>query len=341
MDRLEVSAAERTILEALAVSPDLPAIQARAEVVLRAAKGLDEDQIAAEVLMRRKDVIHWEKRFKTRGIHGLWDPPGPGPKKRVSPETERAVLWDVLYVASGMHWDARLLAQKHGLNRSAVYRIWDKHGIVRGKFGLVKIGHLKIFQDPLFGVSVSGIAGLYYGASGVLALTSTRRPLSELCFSANNAAAQQAGDGLIAELRKVAEFRKLDPRIVAEHAAELEGYFLCWLNAIEDWRESNSEVHLLAGLPTSAPQGATGVQQWLAEHPDFQMHYAPMAAGLPWVDFVQRCFVIIAALPVQARLVEDVQWITGELAAIPDQDWLARSFVAKQRVEEKKPSENL
>jgi hypothetical protein len=212
---------------------------------------------------------------------------------------------------------------------------------VRGKFGLVKIGHLKIFQDPLFGVTVSGIAGLYCGASGVLALTSTRRPLSELCFSANNAAAQQAGDGLIAELRKVAEFRKLDPRIVAEHAAELEGYFLCWLNAIEDWRESNSEVHLLAGLPTSAPQGATGVQQWLAEHPDFQMHYAPITAGLPWVDFVQRCFAIIAALPVQARLVEDVQRITSELAGIPDQNWLARSFVTQPHVAENKPAENL
>ena len=104
-------------------------------------------------------------------------------------------------------------------------------------------------------------------------------------FSANNSAALQAGDGLIAELRNVAELHWLDPRIVTEHAAELEGYFLSWLNAIEDRRESNAEVHLLAGMPTSAPQDATGVQQWLAEHTDFQMHYAPMAAGL-WVDFV-------------------------------------------------------
>jgi hypothetical protein len=120
MDCLKVSAAEQTILEALAVSPDLPAIQPRAQVVLRAAEGPDDDQIAAEFQMRRKDVIHWGERFKARGIHGLWDAPGPGPTKRVSPETERAVLWDVLYVASGMHWDARQPAQKHGLNRSAV-----------------------------------------------------------------------------------------------------------------------------------------------------------------------------------------------------------------------------
>lgn len=340
MDRLKVSAAERTILEALAVSPDLPAIQARAQVVLRAAEGLDENQLAAEVLMRRKDVIHWEKRFKTRGIHGLWDPPGPGPTKRVSPEKERAVLWDVLYAVSGMQLNAKLLVQKHGLNRSVVYRISDKHGIVRGKRGLVNIEQLKIFQDPLFGVTVSGIAGLYYGGSAVLALASTRRPLSELCFSTNSAAALQATSGLIAELSKLAEVRKLDFTIGVTYAAQLGDYFLCWLNAIEARRESNSEVHLLAGLPTSAPQNAAGVQRWLGEHPDFQMHYAPITAGLPWVDFVQRCFAIIAALPVQARLVEDVQWITGELAAIPDQDWVARSFVAKQRVEEK-PSENL
>ena len=92
-----VSAAERTILDALVISPHLPAIQARAQVVLRAAEGLEDDSIAAELSMRRKDVLHWRKRFEAQGIRGLWDPPGPGPKKRVSPEKERALLWEVLY----------------------------------------------------------------------------------------------------------------------------------------------------------------------------------------------------------------------------------------------------
>lgn len=160
-----VSAPERTILQALAVAPDLPSIQARADVVLRAAEGLSDEQVAAACSMRRKDVLHWKKRFEALSVRGLWDPPGPGPKKRVSPEQEAAVLRDVFYPI--LHWDAALLAQKHGLSRAAVNRIFTKHGIVRGRWGRIGIEHLKVFADPLFGVTISGIAGLYYGTSGV------------------------------------------------------------------------------------------------------------------------------------------------------------------------------
>jgi transposase len=328
-----VSDPERTLLEALAISPDLPAIQARAQIVLRAAEGLEDEAIAAELSMKRKDVLHWRKRFEAQRIRGLWDPPGPGPKKRVSPEKERALIREVLHDPMGMHWGARLLAQKHGLNRAAVYRIFAKYGIVRGKRGMVNIARLKIFSDPLFGVTVSGIEGLYYARSGVLALTVTRRPLSQLSLT-DNATALQATGGFMAELRKLAELHKLDLMIVAAQAAELENYFLCWLKAIEARRESNSEVHLLADWPTLGPQGAAGVQQWLVEHPDFQMDYAPIADDLPWIDFVQRSFAIITTLPVQAQLIEDINQVTSYLAGIPDQNWLARAFITKQRGEE-------
>jgi len=91
--------------QSIIVSPDLRAIPARARVVLRAAE-LEDDQIAAELLLRRKDVIHWSKRFAVQGIRGLWDPPGPGPKQRVSAEKRRALIWDVLYGAAGMHLGA-------------------------------------------------------------------------------------------------------------------------------------------------------------------------------------------------------------------------------------------
>jgi transposase len=336
---LTVSAPERTILDALVISPDLPAIQARAQVVLLAAEGAEDDAIAAELRMRRQDVLHWRKRFEAQGIRGLWDPPGPGPKKRVSPEKERAVLSDVLYGASGLHLGARLLAKKHGLSHAAVNRIFAKHGIVRGEWGFFSIKHLKISPDPLFGVTVSGIAGLHYGASGVLALTCTRRPFSELRFSTTKVSVAQATDGFITELRKLVELHYLHPTIVATEAAKLKDYFLGWLNAIEARRESTSEVHLFAGLPASAPQGAAGVKQWLADHPDFQIHYAPIDAGLPWIDFVQRSFAIITALPVQAHLVEDINQVTSYLAGIPDQNWLARAFITRPRGGEQ-PSEH-
>lgn len=65
-------------------------IQTRASVVLRAAKGFEDEQIAAEFSMPRGDVLHWRNRFAAQGVRGLWDSPGPGPKKRVSLEKESA-----------------------------------------------------------------------------------------------------------------------------------------------------------------------------------------------------------------------------------------------------------
>jgi len=204
-----VSTAERTILDALVISPDLPAIQARAQVVLAAAEGRDDEQIAAELLMPRKEVIHWRKRFAAQGIRGLWDPPA-GP-----PEKERALLWEVLYDVIGQLWSTSQLAQKHGLSRAAVYRIFAKHGIVRGQRGRIDLAHLKVFADPLFGVTVSGIAGLYYGTSGVLALATTSRAFSELHLLATNSSAWQAVDGFLGELGKLAELRKPNLRAIA------------------------------------------------------------------------------------------------------------------------------
>ena len=313
-----VSAPERTILDALVISPDLPAIQARAQVVLLAAEGRDDNSIASELSMRRKDVLHWRKRFEAHGIRGLWDPPGPGPKKRVSPEKERALLWDVLYDATFRSWSTRLLAQKHGLTLPAVYRIFAKHGIVRNKLCLVDIKQLKIFPDPLFGVTVWGIAGLYYGMSGVLALTCTRQPFSELCFSTTQGSAVQAADGFINVLRKLAEIHRYFLTSAGfKRGLRLEDKFLDWLNAIEAGRVSTLKVHLLADW---ARQGTPQVQQWLAEHPDYQIYYPPFAVQ-PWIQLVQRSFAIITALPVQAHLVKDLNQATSNLAAVLDPTW--------------------
>ena len=108
---------------------------------------------------------------------------------------------------------------------------------------------MKVFADPLFGVTVSGIAGLYYGTSGVLALATTSRAFSELHLLATNSSAWQAVDGFLGELGKLAELREPNLRAIAP-ASEQE-FFLNWLKMIEGRRELQSEIHLLTDLPES------------------------------------------------------------------------------------------
>jgi len=315
-----VSAAERTILDALVISPDLPAIQARAQVVLRAAEGLEDGSIAAELSMRRKDVLHWRKRFEAQGIRGLWDPPGPGPKKRVSPEKERALLWEVLYAVPVLNWSVKLLALQHRLNRSAVNRIFTKHGIVRDQRGFIDIEQLKVFADPLFGLTVSGIAGLYYGWSGVLALVSTSRPFSELHLMNADVSVSEAIDEFLAVLGKLAELRTANRSSIVTLKKAEAATFVDWLNMLEARRESLSEVHLLMDLPERAPQQENpSVQEWLREHPHFKVLHTPVVKDLRWLTLVRRCFRIIGGLPMQVNLIKDVKGMAQYLANMPDE----------------------
>ena len=65
---IELSDEERSVLESMARSYTLPYWQVvRAQMVLLAAQGLRNDQIAERLNCRREVVSQWRKRFFRRG----------------------------------------------------------------------------------------------------------------------------------------------------------------------------------------------------------------------------------------------------------------------------------
>jgi hypothetical protein len=77
--RIDLSADERAVLESLARSYTLPYWQVtRAQMVLLAAAGLRNDQIAARLNCRREVVSRWRKRFFESRLDGLEDRPRRG-----------------------------------------------------------------------------------------------------------------------------------------------------------------------------------------------------------------------------------------------------------------------
>jgi hypothetical protein len=70
---------ERRVLESLARSYTLPYWQVvRAQMVLLAAQGLRNDQIAERLRCRREVVSQWRKRFFEQRLAGLEDRPRRG-----------------------------------------------------------------------------------------------------------------------------------------------------------------------------------------------------------------------------------------------------------------------
>jgi len=76
---IELSDEQRVVLESVARSYTLPYWQViRAQMVLLAAQGLRNDQIAERLNCRREVVSQWRKRFFELGTAGLEDRPRRG-----------------------------------------------------------------------------------------------------------------------------------------------------------------------------------------------------------------------------------------------------------------------
>jgi len=83
---LKLTAAQRSELEARARRYTLPYRDVvRAKVVLMAADGLDNDEIAARLDTRREIVSKWRKRFYLQGLAGLEELPRGGRPPVFSP----------------------------------------------------------------------------------------------------------------------------------------------------------------------------------------------------------------------------------------------------------------
>ncbi len=87
--RIELSDEERAVLESLARSYTLPYWQVvRAQMVLLAAQGLRNDEIAARLSCRR-EVSQWRKRFFEARLAGLEDRPRRGRPPTFPPSRAR------------------------------------------------------------------------------------------------------------------------------------------------------------------------------------------------------------------------------------------------------------
>jgi len=90
-DEISLSSTEERELRKRAAKYTLPYFQVvRAKMVLLAAQGLSNDEIAAGLGTRREVVSLWRKRFFEERLTGLEERPRPGRPRRFPPRTGRS-----------------------------------------------------------------------------------------------------------------------------------------------------------------------------------------------------------------------------------------------------------
>ena len=88
---VSLSATEERELRRRAAKYTLPYFQVvRAKMVLLAAQGLSNDEIAASLGTRREVVSLWRKRFFEERLAGLEERPRPGRPRSFSPRVGRS-----------------------------------------------------------------------------------------------------------------------------------------------------------------------------------------------------------------------------------------------------------
>ena len=87
---IALSSAESQELHRRATRYTLPYFEVvRAKMILMAAEGLDNDEIAARLDTRREVVSEWRKRFFRERIAGLDERPRPGRPRAFPPRAGR------------------------------------------------------------------------------------------------------------------------------------------------------------------------------------------------------------------------------------------------------------
>jgi len=149
---------DREKLVALTRASSAPAgFAQRARIVLLAADGVSNTEIASRVGVSRPTVISWRARYDSSGMSGLSDRARSGrPRTLDHGEIISATLKPPPKKVGVTHWSSRLLAKELGISFAAVARAWRDYGVQPWRAETFKFS-----TDPELVAKVTDVVGLY------------------------------------------------------------------------------------------------------------------------------------------------------------------------------------
>jgi len=155
---IELTEEERGVLERRVRATTTPVRDVvRARIVLLAAQGRRNDQIAPLLGVSTSMVSRWRMRFARQGMAGLQDVPRSGRPEQSDKATERRMLakLDEPPPSGWARWNGKLLAKALGLHPRYVWRVLAKYDI-----SLERRRSWCVSTDPEFAPKAAEIVGL-------------------------------------------------------------------------------------------------------------------------------------------------------------------------------------
>lgn len=266
----------------------------RAKIVLQAADGTDNKDIAQAMGITRQKVARWRGRYAIHRLAGIEkDAPRSGriPKITVA-EREKVVRKTLHEKPNGQtHWSRRTMSEATGHSQSTIGRIWKQFGL---KPHLVRT--FKLSNDPRFAEKLTDVVGLYLNPpehavvlscdekSQMQALDRTQRSLPLKPGSSATITHDYKRNGTTSLF---AALNVADGTVINQfYRQHRHQEWLKFLKEIDRQIPGGQEIHLICD--NYATHKHEAVLRWQSRHPRFHFHFTPTSAS--WLNMVERFF---------------------------------------------------
>ena len=297
-------------------------VQMRTRIVLLAADGMSDKDIAQKLDTDRRVAARWRARFLAAGVDGLMQDatrPGRPRTARKAANVEQVVRITLEETPEGAtHWSTRTLAAHLGTSASAVARIWRAHGLKPHR-----VESFKLSNDPRFIEKLEDIVGLYLNPpEHALVLCCDEKTQIQALDRTQPGLPLKRGRGktMTHDYKRngvttlFAALNMLTGQVLSmTDQLHRHQEWLRFLKTIDRKTPKTKELHLI--VDNYATHKHPEILAWLAKHPRFHMHFTPTSSS--WLNMVERFF----------RDITDKRIRRGVFRSVPDLEAAINEYI--------------
>jgi transposase len=266
----------------------------RVRIIVQAAAGKTDVQIAQALEITRQTVALWRGRFVEQGLPGIEkDAPRSGRPRRIGSDKINAVVMMTTRQTppQATHWSTRTLAQAAAVSPSTVGRIWQAYGLKPHR-----VKTFKLSNDPRFAEKLEEVVHLH-----------RHPPKDALVLSVDEKCQIQALDrtqpglpwknGRCGTMTHDYKRHGTTTLFAAMNLRDGSVIDVCrpthnrwdwirFLKLIDRRTPADKQLHLI--MDNYSAHKAPEVQKWLARHQRFHVHFVPTSCS--WLNMVERFF---------------------------------------------------
>lgn len=341
---IQLSTVDRAQLNANIKSRKTPVrLIERSKILLLAADGIPNYEIAEKLGITINTVSRWRNRFSSEGYSAITkDRPrglNHGGKSSVLQAELREKVIKITTQekpVNATHWSTRSLAKHLGINHSYVNRVWRDAGLKPHLFNSFKLSN-----DPRFEEKLRDVVGLYVSPpenavvfcvdekSSIQALDRTQPGLPMKpgrCGTMTHDYKRHGTSTLFAALNTKTGEVIGDCKNRHRHQE-----FLSFIKKIETETPKDLDLHLI--VDNYATHKHEKVKKWLARNKRVHIHFIPTSSS--WLNLVERFFGLLTEKQLRRGVFTSVKELEETIMAfIADHNAHGKPFVWTKSTEE-------